>query len=53
MSAINIKKTQDGYQNFLYNVVPILHIHHRFMKPSLWLIIGSSSCQYPIYCVVL
>jgi len=36
----------------LYNMVPILHIYHCFMKPSVWLIIGSSSCQYLIHCIV-
>jgi len=24
--------------NLLYNLVPILHIHYRFMKLSVWLI---------------
>jgi len=32
-------------------MVPILHIHHRFMKPSVWLIISPSSSQYPIFCI--
>jgi len=53
MSGINIKKTQDCYQNLLYNMVPLLHIHHRCMKPSLWLIIASLSCRYLICCIVL
>jgi len=43
MSGINIKKTQDCYKNFLYNMVPILHILHRFIKPSVWLIIALST----------
>jgi len=30
MSSINIKNTQDCYQNLLYNMIPILHIHHCF-----------------------
>jgi len=34
-------------------MVPILHIHHRFIKPSVWLIISPSSSQYPICCIVL
>jgi len=33
-------------------MVPILHIHHRFMKPSVWLIISPSSSQYLICCIV-
>ena len=39
MSGINIRKTQDCYQNLFCNMVPILHIATAFMKPSLWLII--------------
>jgi len=46
-STSNVKhqhqKTQDCYKNFLYNTVPILHIQHRFMTPSLWLIIAAST----------
>jgi len=34
-------------------MVSILHIHHRFMKPSVWLIISPSSSQYLIYCIIL
>jgi len=52
MSGINIKKILDCYQNLLYNMVPILHIHHCFMKPFVWLIIGPSSRQYLISCIV-
>jgi len=51
MSGINIKKTQDCYQNLLYNMVLMLNIHHHFMK--LWLMHAPSSCQYPICWVVL
>jgi len=47
------QKTQDCYQNFLYNMFPILHTQHCFMKPSVWLIIAPSGCQYPICCIVL
>jgi len=53
MSGINIKKTQDCYQNLLYSMVPILHIHHRFMKPSVWLLIVPSGCQCPICYILL
>ena len=49
MSGINIKTIQDCHQNLLCNIVPVLHIHHRFMKPSVWLIIAPSSCLYPIW----
>jgi len=52
MSGNSIKKTQDCYQNFLYDMIPISHIHHRFMKPFVWLIIAPSSCQYPTHCIV-
>jgi len=47
MSSINIKKTQNCYQSLFSAMVPILHIHHRFVKPSVWLITAPSSQGCP------